>query len=1753
VNSIQRFKISDIIYDSERTLVYHAFDTEKELPVILKLFRIGVHSLQEIKRFEHEFEISSRLQIESVVQPYEIVETNSQLAIVYEDYGGISIREYIAGSAVTTEDFLELSQKIVKALADIHRFKIIHRDINPSNVLINRETRVVKITDFGIALPFQARHYNTTMKNTGMGTLAYMAPEQAGRMNRPVDYRSDYYSMGIMLYEMLTGRLPFITDEPSELLYCHIAKEPQDPGEINPEIPSPLSSIVLKLIEKMPEERYQSSEGLLLDLRECEKMFNETGYITDFPVATHDFSHTFSVSHSIIGRERELDTLKNSFDWVRNNHTEMVLVTGSSGVGKSTLIKELDRYTARFTSYFISGNADRFHKNTPYYCIRTVLTDLVSQILTESSSQIEKWKKSLLSELDDNAPLLAEFAPEFVQIIGQQKRVELTEIEREIHYRIMLQRLFSAIATQEHPVVIVIENIHWIDMAALNFIHLIMISRTHKNTMIVGSSRKKDLTDSHPLMVMIKDINQQGRRIVQQIDLQELSVDEVNKVVADSLKTESNRTLELAQEIFSKTGGNPFFVRELLTTLYDDGVFQFDHEHGHWTWNHVLVKEKHFTKNIIDHMADKIEMLDNKFKEPLIFASCIGISFSIEVLSEICRKSPEYILDAMDHAINEGLITHDGVSYRFTHERVKQAANIFLTEDQKQVIHRQIGHFLLENKSNDFDQYFFDIVNHMNYAIPLVVDPDEKLFLAELNREAGKRAKEAAAYTNSYRYFQTGVKLLDQTDWDIHYNLIFALHKGAVQAALLSGESSLIDTYVDRVMSNSQNVVHKAEMIDMKIHAYVSQNRLTEAVNNALMVLSILDIQIPKNSNRQLLQRHFLSFRKKIPSSLPKILNYKLMSDEMIQTVSKILAGISATVFHVRPEVYPLFILKHLDITIAYGNSVYAPQLYAEYGMMLCQIGKIDDGIHYAKIALAMSQKERYNHIKSRVKTIVYGFIVPWSKENSFHHESMMDIYKQAVEEEDFEYAALAAFIYCSQEFFKGSALTVVLRNIAEFTDMITTLNQYSVLPYMRMLKQAILNFIEDKGNPHELIGDAFNENKFFSEEKSGGTISAVLYFLKGLVAHIFNDSKNAEDFFNKSFPNKVDQGFNIIIHQFDYYYSLSLCAKFEISDSNEQRRIRKVVQQVCEKYKKWSDKLSSDFLARYYLISAEYQRINQNYQRADHFYELALAQCADLDRTLDFAMFNELAGLYYLFRKKRTVARTLLQEAFDTYQRWGAVRKSHSLLKKYADFIQNYDYSVRDVYHRNSTITSTSSGKDIDINAILSASHVLSSEINYTRLVEKLMNIIMKHSGAVRGSLVVQQDGVLSVEAESHFIEDIETRVESRVLNEKSSLFLPVTVINYVSRIRETIVLDDTSEENMFSHDEYISQVGKCSIVTIPIIHHDILIGLLYLENNLATGIFSGDRVKLLELICSQAAISIQNSKLYNRLEDYSKKLENKVQRRTSELEKVNENLLEINQLLLDARIEAEHDMEMAANVQLSFLPTKYTDVEKWDIEYSFKPMTGVSGDFYDFYEKDGKLLGVGLFDVSGHGISSGLITVIARSIVHRHFISMVDRPLNEVIETINEMFIQEIGHTNNYLTGILLRFNNGRVEYVNAAHPSIIKYDKKTDSVFEVNKDDDDWRGHFLGIPLMRTTFGVIDVEMESGDFLVIFSDCLSEGVSEKGEIFGYKGVISAIDIGLKGTSKEILENLTARYTAHVGKTKLDDDYTVVVVKKK
>ncbi|WP_198648556.1 AAA family ATPase [Cyanothece sp. BG0011] len=1510
--------IREKVYESSHSLIYRGIREIDQQPVILKILQESYPDPITLSQFKQEYKILSQLNSPRIIKSYGIDKYQNTLVIVLEDFGGIALDSLLKENTLTLDCFLKIAIKIVEGLEVVHHYNIIHKDINPTNIIIHPQTQEIKLIDFGISTQLALETTQEFNPNLIEGTLAYMSPEQTGRMNRKIDYHTDFYSLGVTFYEMLTKQLPFITEDPLELIHFHIAKKPVYPHEININIPPIISHIVMKLLAKTPEERYQSATGIKADLQECLHQLQEQNQIKPFSLGKYDVSDKFQIPQKLYGRDKEIQTLINTFDTVTKGHNAMILVSGYAGIGKSVLIREIYPSVTQKKGYFISGKFEQFQRNIPYAAIIQACQELVNQLLTESDQKISQWREKLLMALGVNGQVIIDVIPEIEQIIGPQPTViPLEPKAAQNRFNLVFQNFLKVFTKQQHPLVIFLDDLQWSDTASLQLIQSLITTLDDQSLLIIGAYRDNEVDLAHPLKLTLNDIHNQGV-ITEDILLNNLKIFEIEVLIKDAINLEDISRKKLAKLVKKKTNGNPFFVKEFLSSLYQNKILAFDYFKKQWDYNETEIEALQITDNVVDLMANNIKNTPKEIQEILKIAACIGSKFDLFTLGIVSNNSQIKTANNLLQALEKGFILplnnqyklinnyQDDqeippslkISYKFSHDRVQQAAYSLLSKERQEKIHLTIGNILLNNTAKSKqEEKIFDIVNQINIGYQLIDDTLEYEQLARLNLIAGKKAKTSAAYEVALNYLQFAISLLEKDKlWTTQYQFSLELHLEAAESAYLTGQFDIMEVLIITIVKYSPFLLDKVKAYEIKIKAYTSQNKLLEAIDLSLSTLDLLEIKIPKNPTSLEVEKSLQETKYLLQDKvIQDLVNLPLITDSKAIASLRILISMSMAAFLASPRLFTLIVTQQIKLCLSYGNSPEACVSYAFYGELLCQISKdFDAGYEFGKLALSLLSKLQAKQLEPQTSFIVILSIRHWKEPIKELLHPLRLGYEKGLETGNIEYAMWNAQLYCNYLFATGKELNDVSNELIKYIEAAKKMQSKNSLYFLAMNYQLVLNLQNECEFSCRLVGEAFNEDQMLPLYKKANYNLALfhIYTHKTTICYLLGELENALDYALEG-EKYIGEMLTAGSPKFLFYYCLTHLAIYDRKSDEEQQNIIKKVTHHQKNMKLLSSHNPQHYLGKFYLIEAELSRVLSEEKNAREYYDQAIKAFEKSDYSHEQAIAYELAAKFYLQKEHTHLAYYYLQNAHYYYNVWGAISKVKNLEEIYPYLLSKDNISPNKI---NTKVTDKRFAKELDLNSILKASQVISGEIILKNLLEKLMRTIIENAGAQRGFLLLENNNNWLIEAEGNIDDENLTILQSIPIHhsEETSqdIKLSIPIINYVAHTQESIVLNDATQEGKFTQTTYIINNQPKSILCTPIINQGKLNGIIYLENNLTTDAFTPQRVEIVKILSSSAAISIENSRLYEQLEDYSKTLEKKVQLRTQELQDKNQQL---------------------------------------------------------------------------------------------------------------------------------------------------------------------------------------------------------------------------------------------------------------------
>ncbi|XZN89549.1 MAG: AAA family ATPase [Microcoleus sp.] len=1559
---IPGYHIIEEIYNGSRTQVYRGV-SESNQKVIIKLLKTEYPTFSELVQFRNQYTITKNLDLPGIVKPIALLNYRNAFALVMEDVGGVSLAEYTANakqldniqssnsdmaspqtSPLPLDEFLPIAIQIVQTIEGLYHNRIIHKDIKPQNIIINPETKEIKLIDFSISSLLPRENQEIQNPKVLEGTLAYMSPEQTGRMNRGIDYRTDFYSLGVTFYQLLTGQLPFNSTEPMELVHCHIAKMPIPPMELVQNMSVMVNNLIVKLMAKTPELRYQSATGLRYDLEKCWQQWQENGTISQFGLGNRDICDRFVIPEKLYGREIEVKALLDSFDRVSEGSREIMLVAGFSGIGKTAVVNEVQKPIVRQRGYFIKGKFDQFKRDIPFSAWVQAFQNLMRQLLTESPAQVQKWKVKVFEALGENGQVIVDVIPELEHLIGKQKKVsELEGTAAKNRFNLLFQNFIRLFATKEHPLVIFLDDLQWADSASLKLIQLLMSEKDTNYLLLMGAYRDNEVFPAHPLMLTLDEIRSYSAT-VNQITLAPLDKTSLNRLIADTMICSPEKAMPLTELVFGKTQGNPFFATQFLKSLQVDGLISFDYtpptppyqggaslqtppfqggERGGWQCDIGQVRTLALTDDVVEFMAIQLQKLPINTQEVLKLAACIGNQFDLATLAIVHQKSQIETSADLWKALQEGLVipisevykffgdsesvevgqaSELSVPYKFLHDRVQQAAYFLIPESQKQSTHLEIGQLLLHKGGHggtapteaEREEKIFDIVNQLNIGLELIEDQPERDRLAQLNLIAGRKALTSTAYAAANIYLQIGIKLLRANCWQNQYELTLNLYVAAAEAAYLNADFDGMEFLAAEVLQHAQTILDRVKIYEIKIAAQTAQIKVLETIAVARDALLQLGIELPTTPDEASIAKAlqalagYLGDRK-----IEELIDLPVMRNPQTHAAMQLSGMLFPPVFQGMPGLLPLLSSTMVSLSLQFGNAPASTVGYAMHGMVLCAFfQEVETGYGYGQLGLNLLDRLNVRELKSTVLLLFGGWIQHRKEALLATLPTLKDGFTAGMETGDFVDAGYNIYIYFYTHLFAGVELDTWEAEIAGYRGVMAQLKQYSAQIYLDMIQQTVQNLRETRIHSDCLIGEAYDETVMIPKHYQDNEFTAIACacIFKLLLAYCYGNYTAALDNITKIKQYVMGVSGSTFVPIFHFYAALTHLALLPTDSAIEQTEILALVETHQTTLHQWAQNAPMNYLHKLYLVDAERHRVlGQNMEAIDN-YDRAIKLAKENEYINEEALANELAAKFYLTWGKEKIAQVYLTDAYYAYARWGAKAKVEDLEKRYPQLlapILNQKMSLKTgetiAQTMSGTVTGTSSGVSqiLDLATVIKASQSLSGEINLDKLLSTLMQVMIENAGAETGAMIL-------IQGDSLFLAVQCATGKSCNLNSTpvvDSNEIPIAIINYVWRTQETLVINDATTEATFAADSYIIQHQPKSVLCLPIQHQGKSSAILYLENNLVTNAFTDDRLAVLNILASQAAISIENAQLYANLET-------KVEERTQELSQALNNL---------------------------------------------------------------------------------------------------------------------------------------------------------------------------------------------------------------------------------------------------------------------
>jgi predicted ATPase/signal transduction histidine kinase len=1435
------YVVVEELYRSGRSVVSRARRGLDPASVVIKQPAPGLPENVARARFAHEAAMRRGLDPRWALQ----VLDHSDLRLVLEDFGGRSLQQIMKGSRLSLERALELACGLTETLAGVHRAGVLHGDVHPGNFIYNESTGCLKISDFDLSLRVESG--GQVADSLIQGNLSYVAPERTGRLNVPVSYPSDLYSLGVTLYQLFTGRLPFESDDPLRLVHSHLALEPEPMTSVDAKLPAGLSNIVQRLLRKEPGQRYQTADGLHHDLLQCQVELQSLGEISDFSLGSGDRPNHFELPGQLYGRERHCEQLRAALERAEQGGCQVVLVAGPSGVGKSSLVR---RAAAPASGYFLTGKFDQLSSEKPCSALMEALDQLALQLLTENEDRLEQWRARLYERLEGSLGLLVQHVPGLASLVGPQPPPPpVASAAAQGRFLAAFQQLLQLFASSEHPLVLFLDDLQWADALTVRLLTQLATSPESRGLLLVLAYRDQELTRARPFCHALSQFSAAVR-----VELAPLTSSEVLQLLTDCLRCPFGQLEELSRVVIEKTEGNPFFVRQFLQSLYSEGHLSYSAKLGGFSCNLDKVRAASITENVADLLAHKLERLPAETLRLLRLAAALGNRFHLATLRSISDQDLEAELRP---ALEMGLILAaqgSEATYKFQHDRVQRAAYEGLPPEQRPALHSEIGRMLLARLAPEsLEERLLEVVGHLNRA---ECQPEDRAAWAALNLRAGDKAREAAAYDLACTCYRAAAGL---QDWTEDADLTYRTHYQLSESLRLNAQLGEAMEVLEDALLEVQDPCRQAELEGLRMNLYHSQGHMDKALGCIRKAAQLLGVELPKNPGG-CIQSEIQNVLEWAESGrVERLLRLPELQDARLATVMEVLTWATPIAFQAEPALGALITLKLVALSLEHGNSLHSARAYCVLYRVLEWYDEPEVGYRFACVGRHLNSRRQESQARSAIEFTYAYFIGPWNQAWSDILVAFRRSWDQGLASGDYQHMAYSGIFEIFAALLGGRPLPQVVTQAETCLRTCHQLGEANKASYL----EAVLQVVQQMRGQRKW------------ERPSLGATSASLMMRFTLHCAELVRAFHAEDETGvvsslAAMRPLLPSCWGFLTEVFYYLYGgLGAASRADLETLQESLEWMR------------SRRCQANFAAPTCLLQAEMHRLRNEILEASDLYDQAIALAGKYGLLGLEAQANQLAGQFWMRRGKNAFASHYLRTAHRLYQHWGAGALAGALELRYNAFFSNR--------MTGASCSATQTSDLLDYASLARATQAISGEIVLDRLLSTLTELLIENAGAQTGALILEQERGWEVCA-------LRT-VESAPVEVVSGLPLrraPISqgVVQFVLRTGQKVVLTDARLHSAFANDDYVRSRNPRSVLCAPIRHKGRLLGALYLENNLLVGAFDEQRLSGLEILLAQVGVSLENARLFARERQQAEVLEELVSHRTRELRQANERL---------------------------------------------------------------------------------------------------------------------------------------------------------------------------------------------------------------------------------------------------------------------
>ncbi len=1443
--------------------------------LLKKFFRVDT---QQVAALRSGVELMRELQLDILLEPVELFEQGVQASILYTDFSAISLRRFLEENrTISAELFITIAKSITRLLAGFHSRGWIIKNLSPENILLNTNDYSCKLSDLRTATRIFKKEQQQFSHQQDILEIRYYSPEQTGRISQITDFRADLYAFGVILFELLTGKPPFDFRDPVEIIHAHLAIPPVAPNKIKSDIPAVLNDIVIKLLAKSPEERYQGCEGLLYDLDNAEKIISSR---EGYKLGTKDRVSKIVPTSKMIGRKEELYQLEMAYESARRGKKQAVYIRGYSGVGKTRIVKEFHRNKLTDRVPMVSSKFDTLQRGTPYSALLEAMKALIRKILLEEDEQVNYWKNRLNAYLRNNGEIIAEVIPELEVLAGKQQPVNpLPPDESQKRFQQTFISFISCFTSDDHSLILFLDDLQWADIASLRLTELILMDESIKNLLFIGAYRENEVDATHPLSISLQ--KQEKWVPVVPVQILPLQKEQTSNLILETLHYPVMRPNEFVERIFQKTGGNVFFTLQLLTSLFEEKQL-YRNDEGVWEWNEKLLQDASVSANVVDFLVEKITNLSKYLQNLLRTAACLGDIFDLNTLASIVAEKRNTVAMEIAAAVNMGYIVSldehldaffkmvsdikeeelakfANTRFRFSHDRIRQAALVLVSDDDRAIMNLKAARIKTTSLSAaEIEDEVFFIANHYNAAGNLLTDIKEIQQKISFNYKAGSKARNASAYDAAIQYFDAAKTHLNfQTD----YKILCDIFLEQCECRYLSGRYDEAEKDLDILYRESKTPLEKLNALFVKVYLYNIQDKKKEAIEAGRTGYRLYNVYMPRNKAFTLLLvlKDVITARMMLPEKkIPALIDRPLMKDPELIRLQEFMLAMSPTIYQYDQNLFAWNFMRQFFASMKYGNNGISSICFIGYGMLVSQLfGKYQMGKKLADVALALNNQLGYTALKWKVRLSYYNFVHHWTEPVRPEIDHILEVENGAYANGDPIFAGYAIFIYHQKKFALGYLLNTLQESFENYIRLVDQRHDVETRRFLEGYLQSILclrgiekdTLTMGSYNAPQVLVDSIKSSSFTVAADTFIAYMSTLY----LFGHYDQAAERYEE--GKKYMAFIQQRYEFA--EFNFFAAL-ICAKAAEKKIHGKTNFLKALKGHVNNLKKWKELCAANFEPQYLIASAALAHVNGQSEKVLGIFERAIHSAEKFGFINYKALALELAGRHQFAAGNSLIAQTYLDYSRKAWLQWGANAKVMQLEKEFPTILSD---TILEQQTADELQDTTFAGMDLKL--LLKATRAVNSEKDIDSLVEQLMKAIIQYSGADTGYLLVKTGPDFIVKAKYSALSGMQTH-DLYADNDT----LPMSIIRYVIRLKEPLILNQPAQSSDYSNTAYFEKFKPKSLIAYPILKQGEIFGALYLENFQQESVFDEKKMNILSLISAQAAVSLDNAFLYENLE---------------------------------------------------------------------------------------------------------------------------------------------------------------------------------------------------------------------------------------------------------------------------------------------